>query len=214
MKKAVSFIVILVLLLFSAISADWASAESLVTLDETVMIEGESYTATQTVKGPVVTTTLTGAEGTVELVRIADEVTSLDTDFMSAEEEARNLDIVQRSSVEVLQLASAEPTSIYNKWRYGKWKSYNISIAEKTTVTILTSLILSYIPYVGGIAAAMAGIFLAYNLKTGYFKAKKDTMLLRGNYIKQKQHLKLFKNSDYTGLISYKTATRTDHMAD
>ncbi|EIM05020.1 hypothetical protein A1A1_18367 [Planococcus antarcticus DSM 14505] len=211
---------IFVLLLFSFISTNQVSAESLETLDETVMIDGKSYTATQTVKGPVVKTILTGAEGTIELVRVADEFTSLDTDFMSKKEEAQNLAAVNKISVDVSESAYVEngntytTSSIYNTWRYGTWKNYKITAEGKITTVILTTLILSYIPYVGKIAGAMAGIFLTYNLKVGYFSAKKDTMLLFGNYIKQKQHLKLFKQSNYTQLLSYKTTERTDHMAD
>ncbi|MDN7228055.1 hypothetical protein QWY15_12175 [Planococcus sp. N064] len=99
------------------------------------------------------------------------------------------------------EVAATKPT----KWNYGKWKNYKITIEEKATVAIITTAILGLIPYVGKLAAPVAALVITWKLKTGYFSAKKD-FRFAGSYMLEKQHLKIWKKSNYTQLREYKTA--------
>lgn len=202
-----------------------ASASMSVSAEE---VDGPLKRADKVDKGKTFELTVETDEGVMVTVqdKATEEFISLKADFLNKKEEKEQLKLLNKMKIEEVSSvpgtttdsfaqSSADlavtPNSLveaqrveYNVWRNGPWKNYKITFEGKATATIVTTLILSYIPYVGRIAGAMAAVFITWNVKVGYFSARKDTMLLGGFEVKHREHLKAWRYSSYTGLRSYK----------
>lgn len=174
------------------------------------------------------TIVVTTAEGTLTAIqdKATQEFLSVEADYLSEKEEASQLEALK--SVKVIEMTDSIPpvngaivdssalvtnkdfstNSIYNKWYNGHWKNYTITFEKKATVSIITVAILSRIPYVGWVVGPIAAILVLYQMKVGYFSARYDYMFLGGVNMKERQHLKVWENSDYTNLLKYTTKTK------
>jgi predicted PurR-regulated permease PerM len=77
-------------------------------------------------------------------------------------------------SEQVSSLAVDGPTtkSIVGSWAWSHWNNVTITFAGKATATAISTAILSYIPYIGAVAGALASVIIAYNYPIGYFKVR------------------------------------------
>jgi hypothetical protein len=200
-----SFMVFILLLstFFAASEAAAKSSQENVVFNENIEVMGEMYTARQVDDGAKVTTTLIGADDTVKVVRdkVKDEFISLASEQWTEQEEKMELQKLNQSSVKEEVSGMALSGELKGKWIYGKWRYYTIDIPDKAATITITTLLLSYIPYIGKVVGAIASLVLIYGMDTGYFGAKRDYKILNSTYMMEKQQLKLFEESNYTKLI-------------
>jgi hypothetical protein len=206
LKTGVSFLMVFILLVSSSFASHHALANTRrenVVFNESIEVMGETYTATQIDDGVKVTTVIIGAEDRVEVVRdkAKDEFISLASEEWTRQEEQEELEKLNRAAVSEDVSANGLSPGIAGKWVYGKWRYYTIEIPDKAATITVTSLLLSYIPYIGKVVGAIASLVIIYGMDTGYFGAKRDYKLLNATYMMEKQQLKLFEKSNYTKLI-------------
>ncbi|PSL40976.1 hypothetical protein B0H99_103108 [Planomicrobium soli] len=206
LKASISFLMVFILLMSSSIAPTHAFAESSrenVVFYESIEIMGETYTARQVDDGAKVTTVIIGTEDRVEVVRdkAKDEFISFSSEEWSRQEEKVELQKLNQASVQLDVSSNALSPGLKGKWIYGKWRYYTIEIPDKAAAITITSLLLSYIPYIGKVVGAIASLVIIYGIDTGYFGAKHDYKLMNATYMVEKQQLKLFEKSNYTKLI-------------
>jgi hypothetical protein len=101
--------------------------------------------------------------------------------------------------------------AVVGSYSWSSWQNVTITPASKTSVSVITAAILSYIPKIGPITGAMAAVFLEYNLKTGYFTYRVGTALdSNPNYYWEKRQVKLYGDSARTNLLSKKMSLHSN----
>ncbi|MDN7240850.1 hypothetical protein QWY14_03565 [Planococcus sp. N028] len=206
LKAGIRYLVVFILLVSTFFAGNQAVAkknQENVVFIENIEVMGEIFTARQVDDGVKVTTTIIGAEDQVVVVRdkVKDEFISLSSDQWTGQEEKAELQLLNQANVTEEVTGNALSKELKGNWVYGKWRYYTIEIPDKAAAITITSLLLSYIPYIGKVVGAIASLVLIYGIDTGYFGAKRDYKLLNANYMMEKQQLKLFEKSDYTKLI-------------
>jgi hypothetical protein len=92
-------------------------------------------------------------------------------------------------------------------WVWSNWYNQTISFADKATVTAVTTLLLSQIPYIGAVASSMATVLIAYGMKTGYFKVRGASALDSDpSYGWMKKTVNAYTSSARTSLIKSETS--------
>lgn len=98
--------------------------------------------------------------------------------------------------------------SIVGSWVWSSWDYYKVTVSGKFTLQTITAALLSYIPYVGPVAGALAAVHLQYNLKTGYYKRRGGTAADSDpNYLWSKYQFNLYSDSARTNLKASKTTS-------
>jgi len=96
--------------------------------------------------------------------------------------------------------------SIVGSWVWSDWDNYKVTVSGKFTLQTITAALLSYIPYIGPVAGALAAVHLQYNLQTGYYKRRGGTAADSDpNYLWSKYQFNLYSDSARTNLKASET---------
>ncbi|MDG3074748.1 hypothetical protein [Bacillus halotolerans] len=236
-KKAFLMSILSLSLLTTSISPSLASAKNTETTqtkpstilyqDEFVQnMDGEKTTVRTVEDVDIITTTFKSQKGTQEFKTDKDsgkitvssnyisdaavkeneeQVNQIAKQFIEENKEAITSN---NASLSKLSSDSIDIQKRKGKWAWNKkWIKYKISVQDKATVAIITSAILSQIPRIGWVAGAAAGIYIQYNMNTGYFSVKHATSLDNDQcYLWTKKRVKLFKDSKRKNLKFDKTS--------
>lgn len=206
---------LLVLMLTPTTKAKASETNDVIVYEDSFELSGQLYQGKVTTDREYDIISIVGPEGTLTATRdiSADVFIELVSDYLTPQEEQVQLTALNESEIRLIEgeVGTSDITTDgkTGKWHYGKWKSYSVDFADKTTAAAIAVLILGKIPYIGGLAATVATIAIAHGMSTGHFKAKKDYRILNGSYMEEKSHIKIYKNSDYTGFIRYLKGNRT-----
>lgn len=220
-RKCIGTLVILALFtsLFSPASMVFASAGNMngkVLFDEDVELGNKVYDVKQTDNSNTIKTKVLSKKGTMEMImdKSKDKYISLETDYLTDEQEKKQLDKINGASIK--KSANIKKNATINKsngvitqaagtWYNGQWNDYTISFADKTTMAAIAGLIVSWIPYVGRVAAAAAAIIVAYGVDTGYFSSKRDYQILGPHKIMERQSIKTYYDASRILLLDVTT---------
>lgn len=193
-----------------------SSQEKVLSRDAVTVDEEWTYIR-QKEMGNLTITTIVNEEGEAEFSfnRSSKRFTFVKADYWTEQEER-----VQQQAMNTMKVvdqasdtlpASQVEAMVANKWYMGKWQKYKVTFEEKAAKTAVMALILSYIPYVGKVVATIATVVVAYNMKVGYFMAKRDYQFIKKRKMIERQHLMVFEDGKYAKVLKYETKDFIKH---
>ncbi|MBC6308230.1 hypothetical protein HCJ66_01560 [Listeria sp. FSL L7-1582] len=178
-------------------------------IHETANIDGEVYGFDVTKQQHIITNKISSDEGTITFVtNTMTNMTSVTSDYMTQNEIIALENSINNSSIDDSAATVTEnEVEMYTlgaqkgSWAWSGWQTRKITSSQKYSLQSAIGVLGAKFGMYGAAAAALAGIWIQYNVHVGYFKVRVGTRLdTNPNWIWTKNQVRYYSDSSYKNL--------------